>query len=243
MASDFQIIKPPWENPGVRAYLVTALSEDNERVTFDGQSCEGSKFRSLLEQKIHPLHPVSWIRQVHGNNIVRLPVDDHPEADGSFTTQKGVVCEVITADCLPIVFSDFAGTRVGIVHAGRRGLYLEIIARMVAVFGVPPGEIMVWIGPGISRENYVISKEICDQFLSLSSEYSSVFHQVRETEYGMDLYQTAKIQLSGLGIPQKNISGAEWDTFSDDRFHSARRNHEQAGRMATVVWMEKSSRL
>jgi YfiH family protein len=238
MNPDFLLLKPDWEIPNIRAFTVLARSGSQKRVTFDGFSHEGSKYRKALESIICPAQPIKWLRQVHGNHIIQLPVNGDPEADGSYTDNKGVVCEVITADCLPIVFSDQAGTRVGIVHAGRRGFYLEIIARLIAVFGIPPDEIMVWIGPGISRENYIISREIRDQFLSFSDEYSSVFHKVRDAEYGMDLYQTAKIQLAGLGIPEKNISGAEWDTFSDDHFHSARRDQERAGRMATVVWME-----
>jgi hypothetical protein len=238
MKYGFRILTPAWNIPGVRAFTVLAVTESNQRITFDINTDQGETCRELLELSVQPRQPITWLRQVHGNKIVRLPANGDPHADGSFTVEKGVVCEVITADCLPIVFADQAGKRVGIVHAGRRGLYLEIISRFVAVFGVPPDEIMVWIGPGVSRDNYVISKEIRDQFISLSDEYSSVFHQVRDAEYGMDLYQTAKIQLAGLGIPEKNISGAEWDTFSDDRFHSARRDKEKAGRMVTAVWME-----
>lgn len=238
MDPGFQKLKPDWDIPNIRAFTVLAMTGSNDRVTFDGNSQEGSTYRKLLEHVIWPAHPLSWLQQVHGHTIIQLPVTGNPVADGSYTTERSVVCEVVTADCLPIVFTDCNGTRVGIVHAGRRGLYQEIIARFAGNFKIPPGEMLVWIGPGISSENYVISGEIRDQFLSLSAVYSSVFHQVTETEYGMDLYQTAKIQLTGLGISEKNISGAEWDTFSDPRFHSARRDKERAGRMVTVVWKE-----
>ena len=236
--ADFLFLKPSWEVPNVRAFTVLALSGKNERVSFDGNSTLGAKFRKTLERAIDSSHPITWLRQIHGDKILQLPTNEDPIADGSYTFHKGVVCEVITADCLPVVFTNRTGTVAGIAHAGRRGLYNQIIANLVRTINVPAGDLLVWIGPGISLKNYVISKEIRDQFLSLSPEYSSVFHQVREAEYGMDLNQTAKIQLTGLGIPEKNISGAEWDTFSDDRFHSARRDKDQAGRMVTVAYME-----
>lgn len=53
----------------------------------------------------------------------------------------------------------------------------------------------------------------------------------------MNLYKIAKIQLEMLGIIDRNIYGAEFDTFSNTEFHSARRDLESSGRMATVVWI------
>ena len=141
MDTDFRLLEPLWDIPGVRAFTVLARSGSEARVTFDEHSTAGRQFRKILEQTICGNNPVFWLHQVHGTHLVQLPVNGDHEADGSCTSRKNVVCAVLTADCLPIVFATRNGTKTGIVHAGRRGLYLEIIARLVSVFGIPPDEI------------------------------------------------------------------------------------------------------
>jgi polyphenol oxidase len=238
MDFDFQLLKPDWDVPTVKAFTVLARSINNERVTFDNDGAGAKKFRKILEHYIRPQHPVTWIKQIHGDNIVRLPIREDVEADGSFTALKGVVCEVITADCLPIVFTDRSGTTAGIVHAGRRGLYKNIISRLVNALQAPADDILVWIGPGISGESYLISKEIKDEFVGSYPSCETAFLPGEKGSYHMDLYRIAKIQLKETGIPEGNISGAGWDTYRDNLFHSARREGIHSGRMVTVVWIE-----
>jgi len=64
------------------------------------------------------------MEQVHGTRLVRVPsVESLPAADAAWTDQPGEVCIVMTADCLPVLFCDEAGSRVAIAHAGWRGCY------------------------------------------------------------------------------------------------------------------------
>jgi len=160
------------------------------------------------------------------------------EADGAYTFRKRVVCSILTADCLPIVFADKAGTRVGVAHAGRRGLENGILSEMIRKINIPAESTYVWIGPGIAAESYPISREIREDVLALSSAYEQVFTEGEREQYYMDLYQVARIQLMSHHIPVENIDGAAWNTYVDKRFHSARRDKQDSGRMATVVWME-----
>src|SRR5690606_16430530 len=68
-----------------------------------------------------------WLRQVHGHHVVRLGSQTQaalPEApaDGVFTTEPGLVCAVMVADCLPILLVAPEGRGVAALHAGWRGL-------------------------------------------------------------------------------------------------------------------------
>lgn len=244
----FNTLSPDWNIPNVKAYTILSTDSDFNAVTFSRDSLSGTICREKLEQFIKPASPVLWLRQVHGNRIVELPMPggagcvnadlEEIEADGSFTLQKNVVCAILTADCLPIVFAGQAGSKVGVAHAGRKGLQNGIISDMFRKLETSADEIYVWIGPGIAAESYPISREIREEVLLLSPAYKSVFTKLDEGQYLMDLYKVAKMQLEWLGIPKDHISGAAWNTFPDRRFHSARRDKAQSGRMATVVWMK-----
>src|SRR5207249_3296371 len=73
--------------------------------------------RDLLRQLV-PTEP-AWLSQVHGTAVLdAATVSGQPAADASVATQPGVVCVIQTADCLPVLFCDTAGTVVGAAHAG-----------------------------------------------------------------------------------------------------------------------------
>jgi len=240
MTTFFTTLSPDWNIPNIKAYTVLAKGLDSSIVSFSHQNLFSIECRQKLEELVKPTYPINWLWQVHGNRIVELPVQSDVliEADGGYTTNKRTVCAVITADCLPIVFSNQSGTQVGVVHAGRKGLQKDIILEMIKTFKDSIEEINVWLGPGIAAGSYPVSSEIREEVLAISLAYEKVFTKVEDGHYLMDLYEVAKMQLLSQGILKSRISGAEWNTFTDMRFHSARRDKDLSGRMATVVWIE-----
>jgi len=236
----FKIIGPEWpEISNVNAFTILSNSKLGEPVFFNGESEIANENRNKLEMYIKPKIPIHWIKQIHSNKIIELPASNDIEADGSFTNVPGIVCAVKTADCLPIVFTNSKCTKVGIVHAGWRGLYNEIIGNMIAKLNEPIKDLLVWIGPGISSESYEVGSEIYDKFTNLDINFGSAFTKKINGKYQADLYMIAKIQLINLGVKTSQISGAKWDTFSNLDLHSSRRDGERSGRMATVVWINE----
>ncbi|MDD4922323.1 MAG: peptidoglycan editing factor PgeF [Bacteroidales bacterium] len=249
MIHPFTTLSPSWSIPNVKAYTILAFSSDSSPVSFGYDNPLVADCRKKIEQLIKPAYPMLWLKQVHGNRVLELPFTENKEikdffdplnieADGTYTFHRRTVCTIVTADCLPIVFASKDGTRVGVAHAGRKGLEKDIISEMIKKINIPADEIYVWIGPGIASESYPVSREIRDEVLSLSPAYESVFAEGETDQFLMDLYLVANIQLASHGIPKENIDGAAWNTYTDKRFHSARRDKAQSGRMATVVWME-----
>ncbi|WP_290877632.1 laccase domain-containing protein, partial [Aquabacterium sp.] len=73
-----------------------------------------------------------WLDQVHGPDVLRVravaaaPSGDMapgcaPQADGALSTEPGVVCAVMVADCLPLLLAAPDGRGVAALHAGWRG--------------------------------------------------------------------------------------------------------------------------
>jgi len=240
MNTFFTTVSPDWNIPNIKAHTFLAKGMDSSLVSFSHHDLLSFQCRQKLEEFAKPAYPVNWLLQVHGNRIVELPAQSDVliEADGGFTSKKRTVCAVITADCLPIVFTNQYGTQVGVVHAGRKGLQKNIIMEMIKTFNDSVEEIYAWIGPGIAAGSYPVSSEIREEVLAISLAYEAVFTKEEDGHYLMDLYEVARMQLANLGILKSHISGAAWNTFTDKRFHSARRDKDQSGRMATVVWIE-----
>ena len=104
-----------------------------------------------------------WLNQVHGTRVVdaaALVGNRAPEADASFARAAGVVCAVMTADCLPVLFCDASGTVVAAAHAGWRGLLAGVLEEAVAAMGVPGEEVIACLGPAIGPQAFEVGDEV-----------------------------------------------------------------------------------
>ena len=98
-----------------------------------------------------------WLHQVHGARVIdAADAGADPEADGAWTSVPGVACAVLTADCLPILLCDRAGTRVAALHCGWRGIAKGVIAAGIAALAHPPEELLAWLGPAIGVGFYEV---------------------------------------------------------------------------------------
>lgn len=187
-----------------------------------------------------PAEPV-WLRQVHGTDIVDAGrASPEAAADGSVSHKPGAVCAVLTADCLPVFLCDRAGTRVGLMHAGWRGLAAGVLAAGVARLSVPPVELLAWLGPAIGPDVYEVGDEVKRAFVEKDAACAAAFVATRPGHWLADLYALARRQLEHLGVT--DIYGGGFCTFRDEaRFFSYRRDGQQSGRMASLIWLEPSA--
>jgi len=175
-----------------------------------------------------------WLRQVHGTRCVDAArAGDDAEADAVLARRAGDVCAVLTADCLPVLLCDRAGTRVAAVHAGWRGLRDGVVAAALQRLDCPPRELLAWIGPGIGTDAYVVGAELRRDFLALDPGNASCFVQ-RADGWHADLAALAERQLASAGVP--SIGCSNLCTFQDERFYSYRRDGV-TGRFASLVWL------
>ncbi len=160
-----------------------------------------------------------------------------PIADASVTSTSGVVLAILTADCLPVVFTNTTGTQIGAAHAGWRGLADGVLENTVAAMHAPASELIAWLGPAAGPQAYEIGEEVFAAFGSHDAEAASAFVATRPGHWRVDLYQLARKRLAALGITR--VHGGDLCTISDpQRFYSHRRDR-RSGRMATVIWMDE----
>lgn len=190
-----------------------------------------------------PAEPV-WLDQVHGNTVIDAPgavssgvaSDAAPEADAAVTRASGTVLAILSADCLPVLLCDRAGTVVAVAHAGWRGLAAGVIENAVRAMAVPVPGVMAWLGPAIGPRAYEVGADVVEAFTHDDPGAASAFVARPQGKFLADLYALARRRLSKLGVLQ--VWGGEACTYSEPaRFYSFRRDG-RTGRMASLIWME-----
>lgn len=193
--------------------------------------------RRLLEAALQlPAEP-TWLNQVHGTTVINAAeaAASRPAADASVAFGPGAVCVVLTADCLPVLFCDRAGARVAAAHAGWRGLVGGVLAETINALGVPPSELLAWLGPAIEQDAFEVGPEVLEQFVTRDPNNAGAFQANARGRWQADLYRLARNELARLGVT--SVHGGGFECFADsERFFSYRRN-PRTGRMATLVWL------
>ena len=194
--------------------------------------------RALLRAGL-PGDPL-WLKQVHGT--VAVDADLRPkiiEGDAAFSRLPENVCAVMTADCLPVLFCDRAGSVVAAAHAGWRGLRAGVLESAVAAMKVDAPSILAWLGPAIGPQCFEVGSEVRAAFVAADPAASLAFTPQSDDKWLCDIYSLARQRLQGLGIT--SISGGEACTVSEpERFFSYRRDGV-TGRMASLIWLERGA--
>lgn len=194
-----------------------------------------SNRQRLVELAGLPAMP-QWLDQVHTTDIVRLPhsVQAIPRADACITNQAGVVCAVMTADCLPVLFCSADGTEVAAAHAGWRGLCDGVLENTLAQFRSSPNQIHAWLGPAIGPNAFEVGAEVRSAFMAKAPQAAAAFRPVGNKFYA-DIVLLAYQRLQAAGV--QSVSAVKRCTFSEpDNFFSFRRDGV-TGRMATLIWL------
>ena len=165
------------------------------------------------------------------------------DADGLFGDKNNQNLWVYTADCMPIFFADKRTRNVAALHCGRKGLEKEIIKNLVKIFdnlGTSRDDLLVSIGPAISKEHYLVDKKTLKEFDSKAENKESTIY-LSKTEKNfyfsnsksfkeqnlnqLNLKKFAHRQLLNENIPDTNIDISNLCTYKlKNEFNSWRRS-------------------
>lgn len=190
--------------------------------------------RARLREML-PSEPV-WLNQVHGAGIVNAAqAEGVPQADGSYSRKPGTVCAVLTADCLPVLLCDRAGTVVAAAHAGWRGLANGVVEAAVQSMAVDTGDILAWLGPAIGPEAFEVGGEVREAFMRLAPEAELAFQPHKDGKWLADIFLLARQRLARVGV-SRVFGGGECTCRDRERFYSYRREGA-TGRMGSLIWL------
>lgn len=180
----------------------------------------------------------AWLRQVHSSDAVRADCTQVLTADANWTDMSGTTCAVLTADCLPVLFCDRAGTRIAAAHAGWRGLAGGVLERTLDALALAPSEVLVWLGPAIGPQSFEVGAEVREAFIATHPQAAQAFTaSVNAGKFMADIYALARIRLAVRGVTA--VYGGGLDTYTDSRFFSYRRA-PRTGRFASLIWLVPS---
>lgn len=179
----------------------------------------------------------AWLQQVHGIAVVEADPTQVATADASWTDTPGIACASMTADCLPVLFCNRAGTRVAAAHAGWRGLANGVLEATLDSLAVPADEILAWLGPAIGPQAFEVGPEVREAFIAQLALASQAFAASPNAgKFLADIYQLARLRLAARGVTA--VYGGGLCTVTDPRFFSYRRN-PRTGRFASLIWIER----
>jgi YfiH family protein len=191
--------------------------------------------------------PASWTsgRQVHGAQPIHVTENergsgaDAPEStiagiDALWTDEPGTVLAVLIADCVPVLLADPVRKRIGVVHAGWRGMTSGVIEATVASMGgqmgTEPGELLAFIGPSIGPCCYEVGEDVAGPArASLGPDVERRNGTVR-----IDLWGGARVALRRAGVSAIQLS-ALCTRCEPHRFFSHRAGHAARQGLLAVI--------
>jgi purine-nucleoside/S-methyl-5'-thioadenosine phosphorylase / adenosine deaminase len=256
-------ITPDWPAPpGVRAFVTTragGVSEGdyasmNLGLHGGDDPDHVARNRAIVREHL-PGDPV-FLAQVHGSTVAdpakpgtsRFSAGENdpakpgtsrfsPKADAAVTAAPGAVCVVLTADCMPVFLCKRDGTKVGVAHAGWRGLAGGVLENSLAAIGAPADEVIAWMGPAIGPDAFEVGPEVREAFLARDDGADVAFRAHKPGKYMADLYTLARRRLQRAGV--KAIHGGGFCTYHEvERFFSYRRT-PRSGRMGAFIWIDR----
>jgi YfiH family protein len=205
-------------------------------------SCKNNNYNkvkkniNLLSKNYLPSKPII-LKQVHGKKIIDLTKDRIISniGDGLITKNRNQVLSILTADCIPLVISSICGNLICILHVGRKGAEFNIVKAAFKTLKKYNYKYEAWFGPSISKEHYLVDKEIKNDFVSIDSKYEEFFIKIK-TSYKMDLIGIVSHQLRQNYI--NNIFYSNLCTYENYRSFFSYRKSLDTRRFATFVWRE-----
>jgi YfiH family protein len=246
--SALSFIWPQWGAPSAIQSLVTTREGGVSVSPYDslnlgdhvGDASANVIFNRDQLRRHLPAEPL-WLKQVHGTTV-STPSNRADEADAIVSNLPGEVLAIMTADCLPVLFSTQSGSVIGAAHAGWRGLCHGILENTVQSMRTlsrdPSDSILAWLGPAIGPTAFEVGGDVLEAFEAADPSCpSTAFIPIADKpgKYLANLYLLARSRLNSIGVDR--IAGGELCTVNQpNQFFSYRRDGV-TGRFASLIWI------
>jgi hypothetical protein len=222
-AAPSEWILPQWDAPSnVHGFVTTRIRPDRPDTPFDLgparlDAVDAQRRDAIIANRAFlaarlPSLPV-WLEQTHGRDVAII--DDAtlasfrtepPVADAAITRLAGLPLAIRVADCLPVFFTDDAGSVIAAAHAGWRGLAAGVLEATVAGMFVQPASLRAWLGPAIGAEAFEVGEDVVEAFVANDRTALACFTATRAGKWNADLAALARRRLGALGIRRVELT-------------------------------------
>lgn len=217
--------KPPYDSFNLAGHV----GDDNGNV---------KKNRAQLKSRLRLPSEPFWLNQSHSGRSIDITDAPSPNsADAAHSRRPGVICTVLTADCVPVLICNREGSEIAAIHAGWKGLCRNIILNALACFDSGPDQLLAWIGPHISGQHYEVRDDVRQSCLTSISETAAIaFKQTGKDSWLADLGLIARLILAGAGVTE--IHTSRYCTYREKEYFYSYRRESNTGRMASLIWID-----
>jgi YfiH family protein len=154
-----------------------------------------------------------------------------PDTDAMVTSATRVALSVLTADCVPVALVDSETGRLGVVHAGWRGLVAGVVTEALRRFPDPAAVVSV-VGPAVGPDHYPVGPDVAEA-VEHATGPSAVMRPEAGGRIAVDLSATvaAVLEASGATVVDRVTACTACEA---DRFFSHRRDGD-IGRQALIA--------
>ena len=166
------------------------------------------------------------LNQKHTNIIIASNEDTSKPTDGVYTSNKGELLTIRTADCFPVTLYD--GTTLGIIHAGWRGAFQGIIKEffhIVPEFDTAKAKAI--LSPGIGECCFEVSPEVAILF-------EKKYRRFENDRYFVDIRRLILDELALYGV-KSTLDNSVCTYCNSDLFYSYRREGNIVKQMISYV--------
>jgi len=172
---------------------------------------------------------------------------DYEGIDALITDEKGLILSCFSADCVPILFYDPIHKAVGACHSGWRGtkgkILLNVVEEMRKHFSSNPADILIAIGPSISKEQYIVSEDLGLSFLEdypdLGEDTASPIQRISKDKFQLDLWDLNRRIALDCGIKEEHISISGYCTMENpELFFSHRYSQGKRGLQGAFICLQ-----
>jgi len=201
----------------------------------DGNAKEPLARQKALEKAGLDFNNLVTCKQVHGGNIAEI--NDAGRKlwegyDGLITSVTGVITGIFAADCAPVLIAEEKRKVLGNFHAGRRGVYGEIVKKGVAIlnknWNAEPANMKAFVGPHILECCYFVGSDVAELF---PEECKRTF----SGKISLSLQKAIVRQLLDAGLSQNNIFENKKCTCCGSGFYSYRRDKTEKRMLSFAV--------
>ncbi len=242
-----KVLEPNWQVPHNIKSFITSRAGGVSLKPFDSlnlglhvndNSTLVNQNRQIVSEIIDIKSPPLWLNQTHSTDAITSSKHyDGINADAIITTNIKQPLVIMTADCLPILLTNTAGTEVAAIHAGWLGLSQGIIKNTVNKMLSKEQDLIVWLGPCISQKYFEVGLKVKTAFQKIDTKANNGFTFNKQTKkYHACLHTLAINQLERLNI--KNYYQTKLCTYANDDLFFSYRRQKITGRMGTFIWLE-----